>query len=161
MDRFAMPCRTAGAVLLIMTLLYLPLPRTAASAGGPEGVWLIDSKVAVQIFDCRGQLCGRVVWLRKPRDPAGGPVRDLKNPDPALRQRLVCGLTIFWAVQRSGPNEWKSGWFYNPDDGKTYSITAKFQSPDTIVARIFLGVPLVGTTKTLMRVPRLTSEGWC
>jgi uncharacterized protein (DUF2147 family) len=116
MDRIGMPCRIASAVLLITTLLYLPVLRTAASAGGPEGVWLIDSKVAVQIFNCRGLVCGRVVWLRKPHDPAGGLVRDLKNPDPALRQRLVCGLTVFWALQPSGPNEWKGGWFYNPDD---------------------------------------------
>jgi uncharacterized protein (DUF2147 family) len=156
-----MPFRTAGAVLLITTLLYLPVLRTAASTGGPEGVWLIDSKVAVQIFNCRGLVCGRVVWLRKPHDPAGGLVRDLKNPDPALRQRLVCGLTVFWALQPSGPNEWKGGWFYNPDDGKTYNVTAHLQSPDTIVARIYLGVPLFGATKILLRVPRLTSEGWC
>jgi uncharacterized protein (DUF2147 family) len=156
-----MPCRPAGAVLLIMTSLYLAVPRTAASAGGPEGVWLIDSKVAVQIFDCRGQLCGRVVWLRKPRDRAGSPVRDLKNPDPALRERLVCGLTVFWAMQASGQNEWKNGWFYNPDDGKTYSISADLQSSDVIVARIYLGTPLFGATKTLLRVPRLTSDGWC
>jgi uncharacterized protein (DUF2147 family) len=156
-----LPRRPAGAVLLIMTLLYLAIPRAAASAGVPEGVWLIDSKVAVQIFDCSGQLCGRVVWLRKPRDRAGGLVRDLKNPDPALRQRLVCGLTVFWAMQPSGKNEWKNGWFYNPDDGKTYSIIANLQSPDTIVARIYVGVPLFGATKTLLRVPRLASEGWC
>jgi uncharacterized protein (DUF2147 family) len=128
-------CRPV-AVLLILKLLYPAVPRTAASTGGPEGVWLIESNVAVQIFDCGGQLCGRIVWLRRPRDSAGQLERDLKNPDPALRQRLLCGLSVFWALQPAGPNEWKDGWFYNPEDGKTYRITAELRSASTIVARI-------------------------
>ena len=32
---------------------------------------------------------------------------------------------------------------------------------DTIVTRIYLGVPFFGQTRTLQRVPRLSSEGWC
>ena len=45
-------------VLLVLTLLYPAVPRTAVPTGGPEGVWLINSNVAVQIFDCGVQLCG-------------------------------------------------------------------------------------------------------
>jgi uncharacterized protein (DUF2147 family) len=156
-----MRCRPITAVLLVLTLVYPAVPRTAVPTGGPEGVWLIDSNVAVQIFECGGQLCGRIVWLRRPRDQAGQLDRDRKNPDPALRQRLLCGLTVFWAMQPAGPNEWKGGWFYNPEDGKTYRITAELRSADAIVARIYSGVSLFGQTKILMRVPRLTSEGWC
>jgi uncharacterized protein (DUF2147 family) len=152
--------RLVAAALLAATLLYAAAPGTAASTD-PQGVWLIDSDVAVQIFPCGSEVCGRIVWLGRPRDPAGHLDRDLKNPDPALRQRPLCGLTVFWALQRAGPNQWKGGWFYNPHDGKTYRITAEGQSADTIVARIYLGIPLVGETKTLTRVPRLTSEGWC
>ena len=49
-------------------------------------------------------------------------VLDKKNPDPALRQRPLCGLTIFWALRPAGPDRWTDGGFYNPDDGQTYSI---------------------------------------
>ena len=98
-------------------------------------------------------------WLRRPRDQAGQLDRDLKNPDPALRQPLLGGLTVFWAIRPAGPNEWTGGGFYNPEDGKTYRITAELRFTDIIVARIYFGVPLFGETKTLMRVPRLTSEG--
>ena len=34
-------------------------------------------------------------------------------------------------------------------------------SADTIVARIYLGIPLFGQTKTMDRVPHDTSAGWC
>jgi hypothetical protein len=37
----------------------------------------------------------------------------------------------------------------------------KLRSADVFLARIYLGVLLFGETKTLLRVPRLRSEGWC
>ncbi len=150
---------SAGSLALM--LLLLTLPRVAHSAAIPDGVWLMASKVAVQIYDCDGLLCGRIVWLQHPRDAAGQLVRDKKNPDPALQQRPLCGQTILWGLQPAGPDHWKGGWLYNPDDGKTYRVRAELRSADTILARIYLGIPLFGENRTLTRVPRLSSEGWC
>jgi uncharacterized protein (DUF2147 family) len=150
-----------GCAVLVLIGLAVFVPRSVASAGIPEGVWLIDHEVAVQIFDCSNLLCGRVLWLLIPRDPQGRLVRDKKNPESELRQRPLCGLTIFWGLRSTGPDRWTDGWFYNPDDGDTYNISAELRSADTIDARIYLGVPLLGKTKTLHRVPHGTSNGWC
>jgi uncharacterized protein (DUF2147 family) len=121
----------------------------------------MDGRVAVQIFDCQGLMCGRIIWLRVPRDPQGLLSRDRKNPVPALRQRKLCGLTILQSLRPAGPNRWKDGRFYNPDDGKTYRVTAQLKSDDVIVARVYAGAPAFGKTKTLARVPHGVSEGWC
>jgi uncharacterized protein (DUF2147 family) len=146
---------------LVAALIALAVPRTPARAAVPEGVWLIDGKAAVQIFDCSGLLCGRILWLQTPRDPQGQLNRDRNNPDPALRQRRLCGLTILWNLRSTGPDRWGGGWFYSPHDGKTYSVSAELRSADLLVARIYLGIPLFGETKTLLRVPHGTSKGWC
>ena len=153
--------RLAQAGALVLGLLVLAVPRPAVPAGIPGGVWLMPLKVAVQIFDCAGRLCGRIVWLRRPRDAAGRLVHDKKNPDPALRQRPLCGQTVIWGLQPAGPDRWKNGWLYNPDDGKTYRLTAQLSAADTMIARIYLGIPLFGETWTMRRVPLLDSEGWC
>jgi uncharacterized protein (DUF2147 family) len=153
--------RGVCAASLILLLLSWGMPKAAGSAGGPDGVWLMPSKVALQIFDCSGLLCGRIVWLQYPRNPAGQLARDKENPNPALRQRLMCGQTVLWGLQSAGPNHWQGGWLYNPDDGRTYRIKAELRSQDTFVARIYLGIPLFGENRTLVRIPRLTSEGWC
>jgi uncharacterized protein (DUF2147 family) len=145
----------------VLIVVVASVPRTALSEGVLQGVWLIDNEVAIQIFDCDSLLCGRIVWLLVPRDPEGGLVRDKKNPDPALRSRPLCGLTIFWNLRPAGPDRWTDGWFYNPDDGETYNISAELQSTDTIEARIYRGDPLYGQTKMLYRVPHGTSYGWC
>ena len=132
-----------------------------ASAEAPQGVWLINGEAAVQIFDCNSMLCGRILWLQAPRDAQGQPKRDKRNPDPALRQRELCGLTVIQGLRSSSPNHWEDGWFYYPDSGKTYNVKMELTSSDALVARFYQGTSLVGETKTLSRVRHGTSEGWC
>jgi uncharacterized protein (DUF2147 family) len=151
---------TALAVAATLGLTLLVSVATAAAAV-PQGVWLIDGRVAVQIFDCSTLLCGRILWLEKPLNAQGQLDRDKKNPNPALRQRELCGLTIFWGLHPTDPDHWAGGRFYNPDDGKTYNIAANLTSADTITVRIYEGIRLFGETKILRRVPRGTSKGWC
>lgn len=121
----------------------------------------MGEEVAIQIFDCSGMLCGRIIWLKVPLDPEGLLRRDPLNPDPALRERQICGPTIIWNARPTDSNRWQDGWFYNPEDGKTYRVNMVFESDDVIVARIYSGIPLFGQTRTLVRVPEGTSEGWC
>lgn len=155
--------RRAGPrlVALIAAIALLAPPPALAAPAVPQGVWLMDGRVAVQIFECELMMCGRIVWLRVPRDAQGLLNRDRNNPEPDLRQRKLCGLTILWGLLPNGPNLWRDGWFYNPDDGKSYRVTAQLKSDDVIVARIYAGIPIFGKTKTLLRVPHDTSEGWC
>jgi uncharacterized protein (DUF2147 family) len=146
--------RTACAALLVIALSSFTAPFTAVSAMVPaHGAWFVDGTgVAVQIFDCSGLLCGRIISLENARDTAGRPTRDNKNPDPIFRQRPLCGLTVLQGLQPAGLDHWSSGTLYNPDDGRTYRISAELRSADVFVARVYLGVPLFGETKTLLRV---------
>jgi uncharacterized protein (DUF2147 family) len=127
----------------------------------PEGIWLLASKVGVQVFDCNGLLCGRIVWLVNPRSATGQPDLDHRNPDPALRQRPLCGLTIIWGMQPNGPGRWSNGWLYDPEDGTTYDVTAELTTPTTMSARVYRGVPLFGRTEILIRDPQLGVDGRC
>jgi uncharacterized protein (DUF2147 family) len=153
--------RAACAALLVVALSSFAVPGAAVSAIVPEGAWSIDGAAAVQIFDCSGLLCGRIIWLEKARDTAGRLARDDKNPDPIFRQRPLCGLTVIQGLEPAGLDHWNSGSLYNPEDGQTYRVSAELRSADVFVARIYLGVPLFAETKTLLRVSRLRSEGWC
>jgi uncharacterized protein (DUF2147 family) len=171
-DRFlTRPChnirRTAclrhrPTALLVATVSFFAVSFTMAWARDPQGTWLIDdASAAVQISDCGGTLCGRIVWLRRSRDSEGHLRRDDNNHVPGLRQRPLCGMTVLWGLLPSGTDRWDSGWFYSPDHGTTYQVSAHLQSADTLIARIYLGIPLFGETRALLRVPRATSEGWC
>ena len=150
------PLRTISAGLLLIVIHSFP-----ASSQVPEGTWLLANKIAIQVFDCSGLLCGRIVWLLRPRLPDGQPDLDHHNPDPALQQRPLCGLTIIWGLQPDGPSQWSSGSLYDPEDGATYDVTAELTDPNTISARVYRGTPLLGRTEILIRDPPLGSDAHC
>ena len=149
-----------GSLLAAAITFFAAIPVPALPAV-PQGVWLVDGKAAVQIYDCAGLMCGRVIWLKVPRNRLGQLDRDKHNPDPALRQRQLCGLTTLRDLRPAGPGRWSDGAFYDPQDGKTYGVSAQLASADVITARIYLGVPLLGQNRTLVRVPHGVSAGWC
>src|SRR5579872_7249684 len=84
------------AAYVLAFCMIASIPRAMAGSAVPPGVWLMGTKVAIQVFDCNDMLCGRVVWLKAPLDPQGLKKRDTLNPDPVLRERQVCGPTIIW-----------------------------------------------------------------
>ena len=146
----------ACAILMLTTVV-----ATTASSAVPSGTWMFANRVALQIFDCSGLLCGKIVWLLRPDNPAGQPDLDDRDPDPALRQRHLCGLTIIWGMQASGQDHWSNGWLYDPKDGITYNLTAELTSSTIIKARVYRGVPLLGRTEILVRDPPLRPDGRC
>ena len=154
--------RAAPLLTMLLTVLVASMvPYGRASAGAPYGVWLMEGKAAVQVFDCNGLLCARILWLQTPQDSQGQPKRDINNPDPALRQRELCGLTMVKDLRATGPDRWDGGSFYNPETGKTYKVSTELTSADQLLARVYQGTTIVGETKSLRRVLHGTSAGWC
>jgi len=81
---------------------------------------------------------------------------------PALRAPASAAAPPgVWLMGTKVANRWEEGWFYNPDDGHTYSVSMELKSADLIVARIYSMFPIFGETRTLTRIPQATSEGWC
>ncbi len=99
---------TACSIGLLMAGLTMALgaPEARAQAGGEvSGVWLTQAGDArVRVSKCGGGICGVVVWLRNPIDPATGrPATDDKNPNPALARRPMIGLPLFSGMRAFGP----------------------------------------------------------
>ena len=132
-----------------------------ASAGAPQGVWLIDGEAAVQIFDCEGNLCGRILSVAVPARSGGQTQARQKKPRLALRQRELCGMNVIWNLRPTGPDHWDGGRFYNPDSGKTHDLKMGLTASDALEARFYEGASFLGETKMLSRVPHGTSKGWC
>jgi uncharacterized protein (DUF2147 family) len=120
--------------LVIAALVMLGVAAADAQTGGEaSGIWLTQAGDAkVRVSNCGGGICGIVVWLRAPIDPATGKSAvDDKNPNPALAKRAMIGLPLFSGMQPSGPNRW-SGRIYNADDGSSYASNVSLADPDTL-----------------------------
>ncbi len=126
-----------------------------------QGVWMMGEEVAVEIAACAGNsLCGRVVWLKTPRDAAGQLQRDHMNPDATLRIHLICGLTVIEGLRPGGPARWEVGSLYDPRDGASYSVAMELESADVLVARVYRGLRILGKSQTLIRAQG-ARKAWC
>lgn len=96
--------------------LALLFASTAALAD-PVGEWRVaDGSAVVRIKHCGSALCGYIA------STATAPGKDVKNPDPAKRNRSVLGMEVLINMKPEGKNLW-AGATYNAEDGLTYSAS--------------------------------------
>jgi uncharacterized protein (DUF2147 family) len=124
-----MSCRFE-IVIAMLAMLVAAMPAKAQAQDGPGGIWLTQAGDAkIRISRCGAGLCGIVVWLKDPIDPATGKLQvDDKNPNPALARRPIIGLSLFSGMRPVGPNQW-AGQIYNADDGKSYASKISVTGP--------------------------------
>jgi uncharacterized protein (DUF2147 family) len=135
-----MACRF-GFIIAIFTALLGAPPAKAQAGLDPGGIWLTQAGDAkIRVSKCGGGICGVVIWLKEPINPATGkPQVDDKNPNPSLARRPMIGLVLFSAMQASGPNKW-SGQIYNADDGNSYASNISVSGSDTLKVEGCVGV---------------------
>src|SRR4051794_4135749 len=143
-----MPCKPGFISAIAAALLAAP-SAFAQGAGDPGGTWLTQAGDArVKVSKCGGGICGVIVGLKQPTDPATGkPQVDDKNPNPALAKRPMIGLPLFSGMHATGPGKW-SGQIYNADDGSTYASKIAVTGPDTLRVEGCMGAFCGGETWT-------------
>lgn len=127
--------RLAAAALWLSTIALStigPQFSRPARAADPLGTWYTAEKDSqVRITNCGGALCGALIWLKEPNDPATGrPKTDKNNADAAKQSRPLLGVPIVLAMKPSGPDQW-SGNVYNASDGKTYTGSFTMTGPNS------------------------------
>lgn len=139
---------TAFIIAISAALLAAPSAR-AQGAGEPTGVWLTQSGDArVKVSKCGGGICGVIVGLKDPIDPATGkPQVDDKNPNPGLKKRPMIGLPLFNGMKPTAPSKW-SGQIYNADDGGTYESSISVNGSDALRVEGCVGALCGGETWT-------------
>ena len=139
------------ACLLFFALLSAT--PVGAQSPTPVGVWLhANERIQVEIVSCGDRLCGNIVWFKWPNDAQGLPLVDLKNPNPALRERPLLGLAILSDLRRAGELTWEDGKIYNPDDGKDYRARMSIQRDGSLRVRAYVLLPLFGENQIWKRV---------
>ena len=129
---------------LLAALVSPMLGVGLAKASAVDGTWIIRGLV-VDIFDCQLLVCGQIVWIKD-----------------VSRRASQCGKTIIWGLEAKGPTEdWGGGSILDPNNGKTYRLSATYEQDGTLRARIFKGIPLLGRTEILTRVDVRSLTGQC
>ena len=118
------------------------------------GKWTTaNAKSTVDIYECGGKVCGKIIALKVPRYPAdddkgmAGQIKiDRENPDPALQKKPLIGLLVLKNFDRVEPGLWRNGTIYDPENGKTYKCKLTLESPKNLHVRGYIGFSFIGRT---------------
>ena len=137
-----------GAALFFITLSN----GWAQDANAIVGEWYTEeNRARVEIYSCEDSYCGKIVWLKEPKNPDGTNKRDANNPNEDLRSRTIVGTNILTGLQYEGEDEWEEGEIYDPESGKTYSCRLELEDQNTLEVRGFIGLSLLGRSQTWTR----------
>lgn len=141
-------------LLLCLVFLLGAVGFVSAQNLSPLGVWTNGEKKATfEIYKCGDKLCGKIVSLTVPNDPATGkPKTDSQNPDPKLRSRPRLGLVFMKDFKYDSDNKWDDGKIYDPESGKEYSCYMKMINANTMEVKGYIGFSLIGRSQTWTRV---------
>ncbi|MGI4886700.1 MAG: DUF2147 domain-containing protein [Janthinobacterium lividum] len=142
-------------LLFLLVVLVLAGSRLAsAQTLSPLGVWTnAEKKATFEIYKCGDKLCGKIVTLTVPNDPATGKAKtDSQNPDPKLRSRPRLGLVFMQGFKYDDDNKWDDGKIYDPETGKTYSCYMKMESANAMEVKGYIGFSLIGKSQSWTRV---------
>jgi uncharacterized protein (DUF2147 family) len=107
----------------------------ALAAGEPTGVWIDHTgRGAVEITNCGGSLCGKVVWLK---DSAHG---------------QTCGKQVIGNVKPVGGGKWDKGWIYDVDEDRRYDVEITPMG-DRLKVMGYMGSKFLSETMTWRRAP--------
>lgn len=130
-------------------------PVLAVDKDAILGQWYTaEKKALVAIYACGERYCGRIVWLKEPRNPDGTEKVDTNNPDPSRRHAPIVGLRLVSDFSFDGQKGWKGGKIYDPENGKTYSCKMVLAEEQRLKVRGYIGVSLLGRTQTWTRAPQ-------
>jgi uncharacterized protein (DUF2147 family) len=141
------------AASAMFSALFFMSGQNPASAATPipSGVWLWDDgRAAVEFHACGERLCARIVWVTQEAAPNAAPLLDTKNPDPALRNRRICGLDYITDVKRTKEGDWKNGRVYDFNGGSSYDLDIDTVGATQVKMRGYKGIRMLGANLTLV-----------
>jgi uncharacterized protein (DUF2147 family) len=131
-------------LLIILILLSTQYLNAQTKPDDIIGVWITpENRSHIEMFKDNGKYYGRIVWEKEPNDKYGKPSKDINNPNPKLRDRLLHGMVIVHHLVFDD-GEWSGGKIYDPESGNEYKVSAEMPDRNTLKIRGYIGISLIG-----------------
>ncbi|MFZ2005464.1 MAG: DUF2147 domain-containing protein [Stellaceae bacterium] len=141
-------------IAVVLLLLALVATGAAAPNASPEGYWrTAGGNGVIEITRCstKDMLCGKLAWFRITPDDPNPQGLDFKNPDPARRNRSLCGLTFMYGFKPAAPGHWDGGMVYDAESGNTYHATIALRPDGKLDLHGYIGISLLGRSEIWTR----------
>lgn len=123
-------------VFALAPLLLVCAAGSVSAASSPHGVWIDHTgRGAVEITDCSGALCGRVVWVKDAADEDG------------------CNMQIIGNAKPVAGGKWDGGWIWDPERRSKFDVELTPIGEQKLKVHGYAGMKLFGETMTWTRAP--------
>jgi uncharacterized protein (DUF2147 family) len=137
--------------ILALSILFFASIFSVIAQDITKGTWYNQEKTSrVQFYEVNGKMYGKVVWLKEPNEN-GKPRVDKLNPDAKLQSTPLIGLVFLKNFKKVSEKKWEDGTIYDPKNGKTYSCIITQTGLNTLDARGYIGISLIGRTTKFTR----------
>lgn len=107
-----------------------------ALAGSPLGTWIDHTgRGGVEITECGGALCGKVVWVKSAADKEG------------------CNVQILGNVKPVSSNKWDGGWIFDPERNEKYDVELTPVGDNKLKVLGYMGMKMFGESMVWTRAP--------
>jgi uncharacterized protein (DUF2147 family) len=118
------------------------------------GKWKSMAKnLVIDIYTENDQFKARMTWFS---DTEGKPMdywTDRHNPDPALRNRKILGMSILKNLKyHSDSQSWEDGLVYDSKHGKEWNASAYIDKKGLLQVRGYWHFKFIGRTLTFFRI---------
>ena len=145
-------------LILLLSALSVTLSAKEVTEDDVLGFWLSQERTAmIQIKKEKGKIVGDMVWLKRIHTGEVKDIFDVENPKKSKRSRSLMGLRMLKGFKFKG-KKWSGGEIYDPKSGKTYDSTMKLKDANTLKLRGFIGISLIGKTRTWSRQRSATPD---
>ena len=143
-------------ISVLACICTLSLAQTKSAADAILGKWESSKKnVIVEVYKESNEYKARILWfddtddLSRPKETR----RDIYNPDPALRNRKILGLTVLKDLTYNKKNgKWENGIIYDTRTGKEWNASASLVRKGLLKVRGYWHFEFIGRSMTFNRV---------
>ena len=138
--------------LFLSIILFFSLANPTVNPDKIMGKWYIkNNEGVVEIYKSGDKYYGKIVWVKIANDAYGYERKDVKNPDPALRNRPLLGtLTLIELNYVPSENHWH-GNFYSPRNGQSANVIITLNDPNTMTVMGYVGSTFFSKTEIWRR----------
>ncbi|HEY4198298.1 MAG TPA: DUF2147 domain-containing protein [Mucilaginibacter sp.] len=114
-----------------------------------------EKTLRLQIRTVNNNYVARVIWFS---DTEGKPMsywKDKRNPDPALRNRTILGMSILNGLRyNAAERTWEDGKVYDSKHGKEWNASAEIDQKGILKVRGYWHFKFIGKTMSFHRIRR-------
>jgi uncharacterized protein (DUF2147 family) len=146
--------KLASLLVFSTCLLTLTSLNTADPSLALIGTWESEEKnLQIEMYrDSDGYIAGRMIYFKCASDSVMRAAKDIENPNEALTDRNLLGLTLVTSLEYLGAGVWDNGNIYDPNSGHTFEARIQTTNSQSAVVRGYWKFKWLGRSMNFKRI---------